>query len=59
MKKVFSDMCEKVGSTNCVFEKLCPSENTIFIVFSGDSSCNKKLYVEKTEIYGLVKLQQC
>ena len=27
-------MGEKVGFTNCVFEKLCFSENTIFIVFS-------------------------
>ena len=27
-------MGEKVGFTNCVFEKLCFAENTIFIVFS-------------------------
>ena len=27
-------MGEKVGFTNCVFEKLCFTENTIFIVFS-------------------------
>ena len=35
-------MGEKVGFTNCVFEKLCLfSENTIFIVFSEKhSSCN-------------------
>ena len=38
----------KLGFTNCVFEKLCSSENTRFIVFSAkNSSCNKKLYVEK------------
>ena len=28
-KKLFFDMGEKVGFTNCVFEKLCLSENTI------------------------------
>ena len=40
-KKVFVDMGEKVGFTNCVFGKLCFSENTIFIVFSEKhSSCN-------------------
>ena len=34
-------MGEKVGFTNCVFEKLCFPENTIFIVFSEKhSSCN-------------------
>ena len=39
-KGVF-EMGEKVGFTNCVFEKLCFSENTIFIVFSEKhSSCN-------------------
>ena len=44
------DMGEKVGFTNCVFEKLCSSEYTIFVVFSAKhSSCNKKLYVERTE----------
>ena len=32
-KKVFSDMGEQVGFTNCVFEKLCFAENTIFIMF--------------------------
>ena len=43
-------MGEKLGFTNCVFEKLCSSENTIFIVFSAKhSSCNKKAVVEKTE----------
>ena len=41
--KVFLDMGENLGFTNCVFEKLCSSENTIFIVFSAKhSSCNKK-----------------
>ena len=36
-----------MGFTNCVFEKLCSSENTVFRVFSAKhSSCNKKLYVE-------------
>ena len=36
-------MGEKVGFTNCVFEKLCSSETTIFIVFSAKhSNCNKK-----------------
>ena len=46
---MFFDMGEKVGFTNCVFEKLFP-ENTIFIVFSAKHSFSKqKLYVEKTE----------
>ena len=42
-------MVEKVGFTNCVFEKLCFPENTIFIVFSAKHSFFKKqkLYVEK------------
>ena len=40
----------KVSFTNCVFEKLCSSENTIFIVCSAKhSGCSKTLYVEKTE----------
>ena len=38
LKKVFFDMGEKVSFTNCVFEKLCSSENTIAI---------RKLYVEQ------------
>ena len=43
-------MVEKVGFTNCVFEKLSFPENTIFIVFSAKHSFSKqKLYVEKTE----------
>ena len=37
-KKVFFDMVEKVGFTNCVFEKLCFPENTIFVVFSAKHS---------------------
>ena len=42
LKKVFFEMVENLGFTNCVFEKLCSSENTIFIVFSAKhSSCNK------------------
>ena len=44
-------MGEKVGFTNCVFEKLCFAENTIFIVFSANTTFQKQeLYVEKTEI---------
>ena len=34
-------MVEKVGFTNCVFEKLCFPENTIFIVFSAKHSFSK------------------
>ena len=51
-KGVFFDMGEKVGFTNCVFEKLCFfSENTIFIVFSEKhSSCNTNTVCkQKTE----------
>ena len=45
---MFFDMVEKVGFTNCVFEKLCFPENTIFIVFSANTVFQKqKLYVEK------------
>ena len=45
---MFFDMVEKVGFTNCVFEKLCFPENTIFIVFSANTAFQKqKLYVEK------------
>ena len=41
-------MVEKVGFTNCVFEKLCFPENTIFIVFQQSTVFQKqKLYVEK------------
>ena len=40
-----------MGFTNCVFEKLCLSENTIFLVFSAKhSSCNKNsCMLKKTE----------
>ena len=51
-KRVFFDMVEKVGFTNCVFEKLCFPENTIFIVFSANTVFQKqKLYVEKQKFY--------
>ena len=40
-KKVFFDMVEKVGFTNCVFEKLCFPESTSFIVFSAKHSFSK------------------
>ena len=42
LKKVFFDMVEKVGFTNCVFEKLCFPENIIFIVFSAKHSFSKR-----------------
>ena len=44
-------MVEKVGFTNCVFEKLCFPENTIFIVFSAKHSFWKTKTVcwKKTE----------
>ena len=48
-KGCFFDMVEKVGFTNCVFEKMCFPENTNFIVFSAKHSFSKtKPYVEKT-----------
>ena len=48
-------MGEKVGFTNCVFEKLCSSENTIFIAFSENTAVAIiKLYVEK-----LMKIVGC
>ena len=57
-KTCFFDMGEKVGFTNCVFEKLCSSENNIFIVFSAKhSSCNKKAVCWKAE--NLWKLVGC
>ena len=41
-------MGEKVGSTNCVFEKLCFSENTILLGCQQDTAFQKqKWYVEK------------
>ena len=51
LKKVFFDMGEKVGFTNCVFQKLCFPENTIFIVFSAKHSFSKTKTVcsKKTE----------
>ena len=49
-KGVFFDMVEKVGFTNCVFEKLCFPENIIFIVFSAKHSFSKtKTVCWKTE----------
>ena len=40
-------MGEKVGFTNCVFEKLCFPENTIFMCFQRNTAFQKqKLYVE-------------
>ena len=46
-------MGEKVGFTNCVFEKLCFPENTIFIVFSAKHSFSKTKTVcgKKQKIY--------
>ena len=41
LKRVFFDMVEKLGFTNCVFEKLCLSENTMVIVFSAKHSFSK------------------
>ena len=41
-------MVEKVGFTNCVFEKLCFTENTIKIVFSANTAFQKQTwYVDK------------
>ena len=53
MKKVFFDMVEKVGFTNCVFEKLCFTENTIFKVFSAKHSFSKAKngMLKKQKIY--------
>ena len=43
-------MGEKVGFTNCVFEKLSFSENTIFIVFSENTAVAiQTLYVNKKQ----------
>ena len=45
-------MGEKVGFTNCVFEKLCFTENTIFMVFSAKHSFQKqKWYVENNRTF--------
>ena len=53
LEKVFFDIGEKVGFTNCVFEKLCFPENTIFIVFSAKHSFSKTKTVcwKKQKIY--------
>ena len=54
LQKVFFDMVEKVGFTNCVFENLCFfSENTIFIAFSAKHSFSKTKDVcwRKQKIY--------
>ena len=50
-KGCFFDMVEKVGFTNCVFEKLCFPENTIFSVLSAKHSFSKTKTVcwKKTE----------
>ena len=41
---MFFGLGEKVFFTDCVFEKLCFSENIICVVFSAKhSSCNKSL----------------
>ena len=46
-------MGAKVGFTNCVFEKLCFAENTIFIVFSEKHSFSETKYAcwTKQKIY--------
>ena len=52
LKKVFFDIGEKVGFTNCVFEKLCSSENTILKCFQQNTAvATKKLHVEKQKFY--------
>ena len=43
-------MVEKVGFTNCVFEKLCFLKTLFFIVFQQNTAFQKqKLYVEKKQ----------
>ena len=43
-------MGEKVFCTNCVFEKQCSPENTIFIVLSANTAVAvKTMYVGKTD----------
>ena len=45
-------MVEKVGFTNCVFEKLCFLKTQFLLWFQQNTVFQKqKLYVEKTEIY--------
>ena len=52
LKRVFFGMGEKVVFTNCVFEKLCPPENTMFMVFSAKTAAAvKKMYVGKRKMY--------
>ena len=46
-KRCFFDMVEKVRFTNCVFEKLCFPENTIFIVSSAKHSSSKTKKIMK------------
>ena len=48
MKKVFFDMVEKVGFTNCVFEKLCLLKTLFLLCFQQNTAFQKqKWYVEK------------
>ena len=47
-KRCFLTWVKKWVLLTAFFEKLCSSENTVFIVFSANSSCNKKLYVENS-----------
>ena len=54
-KRCFFDMGEEVGFTNCVFEKLCFPENTIFIVFSAKHSFSKTKTVCRTKTENLRK----
>ena len=50
LKKVFFDMGEKVGFTNCVFEKLCFLKTLFLYCFQQNTAFQKqKRYVEKTE----------
>ena len=52
-------MGEKVGFTNCVFEKVCFSENTIFIVFSAKHSFSKTKIVWWKKTENLWKIVGC
>ena len=49
LKKVIFGMGEKVVFTNCVFEKLCYSENTIFIVLSANTAVATKNVLKQPE----------
>ena len=45
-------MGEQVVFTNCVFEKLCFPENTIFIVLSANTAVAvKEMYVKNRKFY--------